>query len=512
MSIDPIVLPGLLLFGLQVLVLAALGYVVARVALRQTDHSLALAQGLIIGPALWGLVVNFVLHLLPGLSGALAGWIITLALGASLAWRGREDLQLPPRTLAGFSLAGAAVFWIALASRQLLIIPDGAIHTTLPASIRAGSWPPTLSWNPDLKLAYHHGIDLLVALLTPPTGPDLAFTTELLGAYAWTALILLAATLLMRRGSRVGTLVLLPLLLAPGAWTLVFGQQPTLLQVPLPADVPSAGLRATFLDLYWPAVELPWPSEQHAVPPNIWKPQFSLAYAMAFVALERAVCEPRLSWPGVLVLAGLIGFLGLVDETVAAVVLVLWAAALAFDTPKATPTKSARIAILLRASWGPALAALTLAGGGSAFTGLLTQSAGAAEISLAWPSDPRSRGAVSSWTTGTGGLGILGLGSMVVILLASLLAWRSRLVLFLAAGSLTFLVAALILRYEAAPHDLGRLDGHARNFALVALMLALGQRLSRATTHTGATHPPHSLPDSSSGPRLPRQHAKLRLR
>ena len=138
---------------------------------------------------------------------------------------------------------------------------------------------------------------------------------------------------------------------------------------------------------------------------------------------------------------------------------------------------SARIAHIARAMWGPALAALLIAGGGSALTALLTESTGAGEIAVAWPLDPSDRGAVSSLTIATGDLGILGLGSLVVILLAALLAWRSRLVLSLAAGCLTFLMAALILRYEAAPHDLGRFDGHARNFALAALMLALSQRL-----------------------------------
>ena len=67
MRVDPAVIPGLLLLAAELLALAAVGYVVARVALRQTDHRLALAQGLVIGPALWGLIVNFVLHLLPGL-------------------------------------------------------------------------------------------------------------------------------------------------------------------------------------------------------------------------------------------------------------------------------------------------------------------------------------------------------------------------------------------------------------------------------------------------------------
>ena len=60
MALDPTVLPGLLLLTLELAALAAVGFVVARVALRQTDDRLALAQGLVIGPALWGLIVNFV--------------------------------------------------------------------------------------------------------------------------------------------------------------------------------------------------------------------------------------------------------------------------------------------------------------------------------------------------------------------------------------------------------------------------------------------------------------------
>ena len=144
-----------------------------------------------IGLALWGLIVNFVLHVLPGMSGALAGWIVVLAFGAGLAWRQRQDLGVSPWTLAGFGFAGTAIFWIALASRQLLIIPDHLQHTLIPATIRAGNWPPRLPWNPDLNLAYHYGVDLLAGLLTPPTGPDLSFTTEVLGAYVWASLILL---------------------------------------------------------------------------------------------------------------------------------------------------------------------------------------------------------------------------------------------------------------------------------------------------------------------------------
>ena len=477
MTVDPTVIPGLLLLAAEFLALAAVGFVVARVALRQTDDRLALAQGLVIGLALWGLIVNFAMHLLPGLAGALAGWIVVLALGAGLAWRARQDLHVPARTLAGFGLAGAAIFWVALASRQLLIIPDEAIHSTLSATIRAGGWPPTLSWNPDLDLAYHHGVDLLIGMLTPPIGPDLAFTTELLSAFVWTSLILQAGVLLLGHGSWASALALSPLLLAAGAWTLVFGEQPSIVQVPVPTGVPAAGMRAALTDVYWPAVELPWTSEQQAVPPNIWKPQFSLTYPLALVTLERVSARNGQSWLAALMLAGLVGFLGLVDETVAPVVLALWGAVEAFRVLRTRPTRSDYPAVALRAAAGPVLATALLAGGGGVLTGVLTESAGAGELSFAWPTDPRDRGAVSSLATLAGGLGLLGVGSLVVAG-AAMLARRNRLILMLVAGSGVFLFAALTLRYEAAPHDLGRFDGHARNFALLALMLAVSIRLA----------------------------------
>ena len=483
MTVDLRVIPGLVFLAVGLLVLAAVGYVVARVALRQSDDRLALAQGLVIGPALWGLSVNFLLHLFPGMAGALAGWVVVLGLGGGLAWRQRQALRIPPRTLAGFGLAGAAIFWIALASRQLLIIPDEILHTMLPATIRAGGWPPTLGWNPDLELAYHHGPDLLVGLLTPPTGPDLAFSTELLGAYAWTALVLLTAALLLQSGSWAVTLALLPLLLAHGAWSLVFGEQPTLLQIPVPIGVPEAGFRAALGEIYWPAVELPWSSEQHAVPPNIWKPQFPLTYALAFISLERISAGVGRSWPASLTLAALIGFLGLVDETVAPVVLMLWIVVDGYAAWRASTARRARLQVARRAVAGPLLAAFFLAVGGGVITGVLTESAGAGELAVAWPTDPRSRGAVTSLHSVAGGLGLFSLGSLVVMTAAIVLARRNRGILLLAASFGVFLVAALVLRYEAAPHDLGRLDGHSRNFALLALLLALSTRLASLRPH-----------------------------
>ena len=483
MTLDPQVVAGFVLLVMEFLALAAIGYVVARVALRQKDDRLALAQGMAVGPALWALTVNFVLHLLPGRPGAAASWVIVLALGAILAWRRRQDLRISARTLAGFGMAGAAVFWVALASRQLFGVADELLHSMIPSTIQAGAWPPTLAWNPGVNLAYHHGVDLLAGLLTPPFGPDLAFTTELLGAYAWTSLILLVAALLMRRGSWAGTLALTPLLLAPGAWTLVFGEQPTLLQMPIPAGIPVAGIRAALADVYWPAVELPWPTEQQGVPPNIWKPAFAFSYGLAFVALERVAAGAHRPWPATLTLAALVGFLGLLDETVAPIVLGLWGAISAWELLRTRCKQSNYPAAMLRAAAGPLLAVALLLAGGGVFTGLLTGSSGSGDLSIGWPLDPRGRGAVSSVTPLDAGLGLLSLGSLVVAGIAVLVDRRTRMVRAFAAAAGAFVLAALVLRYNVAPHDIGRFDGHARNFALLAFLLALSVRLAALRPH-----------------------------
>jgi len=71
--VDPAIVPGLLLLAAKLAALAAVGYVVVRAALRQSDERMALAQGLVVGPALWGLTTNFVLYAVPGLAGAAVG-------------------------------------------------------------------------------------------------------------------------------------------------------------------------------------------------------------------------------------------------------------------------------------------------------------------------------------------------------------------------------------------------------------------------------------------------------
>ncbi len=478
MTLDPEVVAGFALLGAELLALAAVGFVVARGALRQMDNRLALAQGMVIGPALWGLTVNFVLHVLPGQTGAAAGWVMVIALAACLIWRARQTLQTPARTLIGFAVAGVAVFSVALASRQLFGVPDELLHSMIPATIEAGAWPPTLAWNPGVELAYHHGIDLLVGLLAPPFGPDFAFTTEVVGAYAWTSLILLTAALLARNGSWAGTLALLPLLLAAGTWTLVFGEQPSLLHMPIPVGVPEAGLRAAFGSVYWPSVELPWPSEPQGVPANIWKPSFTFAYALAITALERVAEHGDRTWPSTLGISALVGFLGLLDETVAPVVLAAWSVV---ATARVLPSEMrfAESAVdLLRAGAGPIVAIALLIAGGGVFTGILTGSGGSSALALGWPLEPWDRNAITSVTPLNGGLGLLALGSLVVAGTAILLDRTNLLVRLLAAGAAAFLLGALTLRYDVAPHDIARFDGHARNFALLGFLLALSVRLA----------------------------------
>ena len=175
MTIDGAAVPGLLFLLAELVALAAVGYVVVRVALRETDDRVALAQGLVVGPAIWGVVVNLIMYALPGLAGAVAGWIFVLALAAVLTWRAPAPIRPRLRAAAGFAVAALALFWVALASRQMVGIPDAPNHLGLAASIRAGAFPPELPWNPGMPFPYHYGADMLAGLLAPPSGPDSAF-------------------------------------------------------------------------------------------------------------------------------------------------------------------------------------------------------------------------------------------------------------------------------------------------------------------------------------------------
>ena len=473
MTVDPAVIPGLLLLALELGALAAVGYVVARVALRQTDDHMALAQGLVIGPALWGLLVNFALPVLPGRSGALACWIVILALGIGLAWRAPRVVRLSPRRVVGFGAAVLAVFWAALAVRQLLPLPD-MIHVALAASIQAGGSPSELPWNPGLSVPYHYGPQLLTGLLAPPVGPDLAFTIEVLGTYFWMALALIVGTFVLWHGGWTSLLVLTPLLISTGAWTLIgFDMLPAdIVQLVIPAGLPAAGVRASLGSVYWPEVSLDWPTWYHAPAPNIWKPQFVLGYALAITVLERATDDRCEDWTAHAMLALLVGFLGLVEKTLALTVLGCWGLLETVRLGQAWRRDAVSRDRIARSAVGPVLAVAMLIVGGGLLSDILTGSL-VGGMSLGWPDQPTDRRLIATIQPLPGGVAILGLGPLIIGILAALLGWRNRLVPALASACGVSLLAALTTRYAFALHDVDRFDGHARNFALLALLVAL---------------------------------------
>lgn len=439
---------------------------------------LALAQGLVIGPAIWGLVANFLFHLLPGPAGTVGAWLATLAFGAWLVWRTPTAWRMPPREVAVFAATGLGIFWVALAARQLLMTPDAPLRLGLAASIQAGSWPPAIPWSPWQPVPYHYGAALLTARLAPPVGPDLAFTAELLGAYAWTSLAMIMGTTLRRRGGWVSWFTLTPLLLTAGAWTLVFDVEPVVLQLPVPTSFTELGAGTSLGNVYWPAPVWPWTlPEPQASPPNIFKPLFTLGYALAFIVLERATVRPRPSaWLRPIVLAGLVGFLGLLEEAVAAVTLGVWAMVEAARVIAARPRRIRDLEIAKSATLGLVAATLLLVLGGGVISGLLAGSA-QGSLALKWIDDPNRRLLIGSVESLPGSLVVLGLGPVAVTALALVLSRRDRLVPALAVGGVVFVLASLVLEYKETP-DLVRLDGHARNFGLFALLIALASRLS----------------------------------
>ena len=478
MTVDPTMIPGLLLLAAEFIALAAVGYVVARVALRQTDERMALAQGLVAGPALWGLIANLVMYAVPGLAGATVGWGVVLVLGIVLARRAPDPIRPRLRVVAGFAVAFLALSWVALASRQLLSVSDPQIQLGQAAAIRAGAFPPELPWSPGLSAPYHYGASLLAGLLAPPTGPDLAFTWELLGVYAWTSFVLLFVTLLLQRSSGFAVAVTAPLLLSTGAWTFPwFGDG--LLAAPIPAGLPAAGLRASLADVYWPAAtHAVAPDMRYAALPDIWKPAFPLAYALVVLVLERATHPEGRSRLAAVTLGALVGFTGLLALTLGPVLLVLWAGLEAASLLQRQRAGSSVRRAALQSAAGLSLATLLLVVGSvEVVVGLLDNSK-PSSLSLTWNPDSGRFPPLDSLAVLPGGVGLLKAGPVVAAGVAILLAWRNRLVLALAVGVGVLVLAWLVLDYSPAPYDLNRLAGHARNLALVALLLALTPRLA----------------------------------
>ena len=474
-------IPGLLLLAAEFAALAAVGYVIVRVALRQDDARMALAQGLVVGPALWGVVTNLVLYVVPGMAGAAVGWGVMLALGVVLVWRASHSIRPRPRMVAGFAVAALALLWVALASRQVLSIPDPTVQLGLAVSIRAGGFPPELFWNPGAPAPYHHGIPLLAGLLTPPVGPGLEFVTELLGAYIWTAFALVITTMLLHRASTFAVAVTAPLLITAGAWTFTWVGE-GLLEIPVLAGLPSVEAGASLADIYWPSPEQSWLVDRpiqfrEAALPDIWKPGFPLGYALLAIVLERSARAKDRSWPFTLTQAALVSFVGLSVATLAPLLLALWAGLDAVHLRRAWCANSLARGAVLRSTAGLALAALLLLAGGR-FAGFLSGAASVG-LTLAWNEHQEGVRLLGAFAPRSGGVALLGVGPVVVAGAAALMARRDRLVQALALGSGVLALAYLGLRYTPAPFDVDRLAGHGRNLALIALLLALSVRLAR---------------------------------
>ena len=328
---------------------------------------------------------------------------------------------------------------------------------------------------PGAYATYHYGAYMLNGLLAPPSGPNLAFAEELLGAYVWISLVLVVLTALLRRASGFALLIVIPLLLTAGSWTLRFHEPDSILKVIVSAGIPSAGLRASLMDIFWPSVELPYTSYLEGLP-NVWKPAFTLSYALALVVLAHAARAGRSSWLSMITLAALIGFLGLISTSLAPMVFVLWAGLEAVRLVQRRRAGSAWRSDLIRSAAGLALAALLLLAGNFSYLVLgdsvpLGMSLGSNDYFGGWR-------LLGTFDRLPGGVGILGIGPLAVAGAAVLLARRDRLVWALAVGASLLALASLLLNYEPAPFDLVRLEGHARNFALFALLIALSVRLA----------------------------------
>ena len=171
----------------------------------------------------------------------------------------------------------------------------------------------------------------------------------------------------------------------------------------------------------------------------------------------------------------MVGFLGLVDEAIAPIVLALWVV-LEVVTLVRARREGAAVKGIVWVAAGPALAVVLLAVGGGVLSAALT-GGDASALSLGWIGDTSLRQPVASLSELSGGLGLLGLGPVVLAGSAALLAGRDRLTLMLVAAAGAFVVAALTVRYEFGQQDVSRLDGYARNFALLAVLIALSLRL-----------------------------------
>ena len=206
------------------------------------------------------------------------------------------------------------------------------------------------------------------------------------------------------------------------------------------------------------------------------KPALTLSYALAFIVLMRAACAGRRSWLSMMTLAALFGFLGLTSSTLTPIVFVLWVGLEAIWFMQSRRAGTAPRSDLIRPASGLALAVLLLLAGGW-LTSTLDDSS-TSGLKIGWNQYLGRWRLLGALDRLPGGVGSLGLGPLAVAGAAVLLARRDRLVLALAVGTGLLLLTALPVIYEPTHGDVGRFEGHARNLALLALLLALGVRLA----------------------------------
>lgn len=176
------------------------GVVLALVVLRVKDllHALALGTGL--GVAFFLLPVNALGAVVP--LGTAAGLTVGLqgavAIGLLLCGHGRIRLRpLAPADAAGSLLlaGGVAVYTLFWLFRYL--DDDYFVHTALIGLFRAGYFPPTNPFFPDLRIHGHYGRDLTIAALSSLTGISLFPML-----YAVATVCHAATALLLWRGAR----------------------------------------------------------------------------------------------------------------------------------------------------------------------------------------------------------------------------------------------------------------------------------------------------------------------
>ena len=469
----------MLLLALELLALAAVGFVVARTALREGDDLAALAQGLVIGPALWGLAVSFMLRVAPGLAGAIVGWALILAIGVGLAWRSPGRLRVPRRRLAGFAGAALALFWVTLAARQLMKVPDPELHLGLAAYIRGR------------RLAADR---FLESRLRPLLSPRRRRAGRAAGAAVGTescvhdraARGLPVDQLRPRRDNRDPQ----PRGLAQHAHALAVAAYRRRVDArrdrrkphpQYPAGSHSgrstgSGVAQLACRLMWPEPPPAWPSEFSGAPSEYL--EAALRFGLCAGIHRASACNgqrPPVAHERAHTCS--VGRIPRHRERGSRVIdLGLW---VILDTGRIISLPMDRRtaqAGLLSAAAGPGAATLLLAICGSVLTGILAD-APRAELSLRWITDPWSRQTLGRFDLLPGGLGLLGVGAVSTAAIAVLLARRDRLVLALTAGSVPLMIGALTLKYEPMQFDVTRFDGHARNFALLALLVALASRM-----------------------------------